>query len=168
MRTTDLWCSDDGVSYESLKSLFRRPCRCRQVPTFAALVQAEAHRRRACLGGADVRRAAAIVVVEVRYTGAGIVAGAAGSELVAAAGAARGAVARRIKRGAKDAVRVGCAHLAVVEVVAEIVIRAGVAEHFPVRLPDLEDVVARHGVGDRLATPRAADGTARAQWEATA
>ena len=97
MRTTDLWCSDDGVSYESLKSLFRCRSRCRQVPTFAALAQAEAHRWRARLGGADVRGAAAIVVVEVRNTGAGIVAGAAGSELVAAAGAARWTVARRIK-----------------------------------------------------------------------
>src|SRR5256885_5052381 len=118
------------MSYESLKSLFPRRSQCRRFPTFAG-IEAEAQSGSAVFLRADVGRRADKAVVEVRD--------------------AHAAIDARVRLRALDAVLLGAAvgaEPAVVEIVVEVVARpARLVDRVPVRFPDLENVVARDGVG---------------------
>src|SRR5207245_60185 len=123
-------------------------------PLSSLLVDAELNRRRARLVRADVRRPG--LVVEVRQPQRRAVARARGIELVHAARTDLPAVARRVRRRADDAVSLiaGDGHVAVVEVVIEVIAAARRTDRAPPRLEDVEDVVTAHRVGKRRVLPR--------------
>src|SRR5262249_17656379 len=103
------------------------------------LVDAELHRRRARLVRADVRRRE--LVVEVRQPERAAIAGARRVELIHAARLALPAVARRVDRRSDDTVGfvAGDVHVAVVQVVVQIIAAARRTDRAPPALPDLQD-----------------------------
>src|SRR5260221_755865 len=123
-----------------------------RAPEARIAVHAEAHRRGARLVRAHCR--AGISGVEVGQTQRLAVAEARRGEPVVAARLALPAVAARVRRGTDDAVHFRAADVdrAAAQVVVGVVAAAARAVHgVRTRGPDVQDVVARHAVGQRLA-----------------
>src|SRR5207237_4168780 len=138
------------------------PCGPTDPFTLLLLVDAELHCRRAGLMRADVGRREG--VVEVRQPQRLAEARAGRVELVHAARLRLPAVARGVDRRADDAaeLRPSDGVSAVIEVVVHVVAAArALVERVPPRLPAVEDVVAAHRVGERLARAGGHDAAAR-------
>src|SRR5262245_28313989 len=107
-------------------------------------------------------------IVEVRDAQALVVARAQRSELVIAVRFARPAMAWRVDRLADDAAQLLARarfDLPVEQVVVDVVVLAAASlpDRGVVVLPYMEDVVPRHGVGERLGGARGVDAAARAE-----
>src|SRR5687768_15191846 len=138
----------------------RRPLR--------AAAGAQAHRRGTRLVRTDVGSGASEAVVEVRQALALVVARAVALELIVALAPALPAVAGLVDRRADPAVGLGAGvggDAAVAQVVVEVIgSGAGLhADRVPVRLPHLQDVVPRHGVGHRRARAGGDDAATHAE-----